>query len=128
MLIIKVIPIIVSIILLSSSSCLSIVTAEPIGTYESENFKITNMSAIYQGKLLADTYDIVGMIENTQNITFVDIQLVVTLYDKNNNLIDVDRTLPTLDIRTPGTHSPFKFIVSTNGTLFDHYLVQVAGR
>jgi hypothetical protein len=127
MLIAKVIPIIASIILLLSS-CLSIVTAEPKGTYESENFKITNMSAIYQGKLLADTYDIVGMIENTQNITFVDIQLVVTLYDKNNNLIDVDRTLPTLDIRTPGTHSPFKFIVSTNGTLFDHYQVQVAGR
>ena len=125
MLIAKVIPFILGMILLS---CLSSISAEPKGTYESENFKITNMSAIYQGKFLADTYDIVGMIENTQNETFIDIQLVVTLYDKNNTLIDADRTVPILDIRTPGTHSPFKFIVSTNGTLFDHYLVQVAGR
>lgn len=126
MLIVKVIPVILGMILLLS--CLSSISAEPKGTYESENFKITNMSAIYQGKFLADTYDIVGMIENTQNETFIDIQLVVTLYDSKNNLIDADRTVPILDIRTPGTQSPFKFIVSTNGTLFDHYLVQVAGR
>jgi len=125
MLIAKVVSVIIGVILLS---CLSSINAEPKGTYESENFKITNMSAIYQGKFFGDTYGIVGMIENIRNETFVDIQLVVTLYDKYNNLIDVDRTLPILDIRTPGTHSPFKFLVSTNGTIFDHYLVQIAGR
>jgi len=125
MLIAKVVSVIIGVILLS---CLSSINAEPKGTYESENFKITNMSAIYQGKFFGDTYGIVGMIENIRNETFVDIQLVVTLYDKYNNLIDVDRTLPILDIRTPCTHSPFKFLVSTNGTIFDHYLVQIAGR
>jgi len=96
------------------------VFGQPNGAYESENFKITNMSAIYQGKAFGDIYNIVGMIENIENKTFIDVQLVVTLYDKNNNLIDVDRTVPILDIRGSGTHSPFKFTVITNGTLFDH--------
>lgn len=102
--------------------------AEPKGAYESDSFKITNMSAIYKGNYLGDTFDIVGMIENSGNKSFNELNLIATLYDKNNSLIDVERTVPLLDIKQQGDISPFKFVIRSNASLFDHYVVQIAGR
>ncbi len=101
--------------------------AEPKGSYQSENFKITNMSALYKGKYIQDIYELLGIIENTGNNTSMEIQLVATLFDKNNNLIGIDETSPIFEVSKNGSHSPFKFIVSTNKTLFDHYVVEVGG-
>jgi hypothetical protein len=102
--------------------------AQPKGAYESDSFKITNMSAIYKGNYLGDTFDIVGMIENSGNKSFNELNLIATLYDKNNSLIDVERTVPLLDIKQQGDISPFKFVIRSNASLFDHYVIQIAGR
>lgn len=88
--------ILVSSILLVLILSISHVFAQPKGTYESDNFKITNMSAIYKGSYLGDTFDIVGMIENLGNKSFNELNLIAILYDKNNSLIDVERTVPFL--------------------------------
>ncbi len=100
----------------------------PDGTYDSIYFKITNMSAIYQGKFFGDNYDILGIIENIGNKTFNQINLIVTLFDKNNTLIGVESTVPILDITSPGSKSPFKFDVLTNSSKFDHYLIEIGGK
>ena len=86
------------------------------------------MSAIYKGNYLGDTFDIVGMIENSGNKSFNELNLIATLYDKNNSLIDVERTVPLLDIIQQGDISPFKFVIRSNASLFDHYVIQIAGR
>jgi hypothetical protein len=118
----------VSSILLVLILSISHVFAQPKGTYESDNFKITNMSAIYKGSYLGDTFDIVGMIENMGNKSFNELNLISTLYDKNNSLIDVERTVPFLEINQQGDISPFKFTVRDNRSLFDHFTIQIAGR
>ncbi|MGA7007745.1 MAG: hypothetical protein WBY28_11770 [Nitrososphaeraceae archaeon] len=77
---------------------------------------------------LGDNFDIVGMIENLGNKSFNEINLIATLYDNNNSLSDVERTVPLLDIKQQGDTSPFKFLVRSNATLFDHFVIQIAGR
>lgn len=106
----------------------SYVFAEPEGTYKSTNFKISNLSAIYQGKFFGDNYDIVGIIQNIGNRTTDKLNLIVTLYNKTNSLIGVEQTIPILDVGEPNSSSPFKFDVLTNTSQFDHYLIQVGGR
>jgi hypothetical protein len=104
------------------------VFAEPRGMYESTNFKISNLSAIYQGKFFGDNYDIVGIIKNIGNKTTDRLNLIVTLYNKTNGLIGVEQTIPILDVAEPNSSSPFKFDVLTNISQFDHYLIQIGGR
>jgi hypothetical protein len=104
------------------------VFAEPNGMYESSKFKISNLSAIYQGKFFGDNYDIVGIIQNIGNRTTDKLNLIVTLYNKTNSLIGVEQTIPILDVSEPNSSSPFKFDVLTNMSQFDHYLIQVGGR
>lgn len=101
--------------------------AQPHGIYHSENFKITNMSALYKGKYIEDIYEILGVIENIGNETSTEIHLIVTLFDKNNNLIGIDETIPIFEIGKNGNHSPFKFTIATNKTLFDHYVIEIGG-
>jgi hypothetical protein len=98
----------------------------PIGSYESKNFQILNMSVIYKGSFIGDNYDILGIIKNIGNKTFEgDVAMFITLYDKNGNLIGLEETTPIFDIRNPGNSSEFKFDVRTNSSLFDHYIVKI---
>lgn len=103
------------------------ILAKLYGSYQSENFKITNMSALYKGKYIQDIYEILGIIENTGNGTLNQIHLIATLFDKDNNLIGIDETVPVFDISKNGSNSPFKFTISTNKTLFDHFVIEIGG-
>jgi hypothetical protein len=98
------------------------------GTYESQSFEITNMSAIYHPEGYPSTYEIVGMAKNIGNSTYTNIQLSVELYDNNNTLIGVEQGNPTTDLR-PGDTSPFKISTSESikDTDFDHFHITVAG-
>jgi len=102
--------------------------AVPYGSYQSENFKITNMTAIYKGKYIEDNYEILGIIENIGNETSSEIHLIATIFDKNNNLIGVYETIPILDISKKGNDSPFRFDISTNSSSFDHFNIEIGGK
>ena len=102
--------------------------AVPYGSYQSENFKITNMSALYKGKYIEDNYEILGIIENIGNETSSEIHLIATIFDKNNNLIGVYETIPILDISKKGNDSPFRIDISTNSSLFDHFNIEIGGK
>lgn len=102
--------------------------AVPYGSYQSENFKITNMTAIYKGKYIEDNYEILGIIENIGNETSSEIHLIATIFDKNNNLIGVYETIPILDISKKGNDSPFRIDISTNSSLFDHFNIEIGGK
>jgi hypothetical protein len=102
--------------------------AVPYGSYQSENFKITNMTAIYKGKYIEDNYEILGIIENIGNETSSEIHLIATIFDKKNNLIGVYETIPILDISKKGNDSPFRFDISTNSSSFDHFNIEIGGK
>ena len=102
--------------------------AVPYGSYQSENFKITNMTAIYKGKYIEDNYQILGIIENIGNETTSEIHLIATIFDKNNNLIGVYETMPILDISKKGNDSPFRIDISTNSSSFDHFNIEIGGK
>lgn len=102
--------------------------AVPYGSYQSENFKITNMTAIYKGKYIEDNYQILGIIENIGNETTSEIHLIATIFDKNNNLIGVYETMPIMDISKKGNDSPFRIDVSTNSSSFDHFNIEIGGK
>ena len=91
----------------------------------SKNFEITNMSTIYKGNFLGDKYEVLGIIKNVGNKTFDLVNLHITMYDKNGNLIGLEETKPIWDISSPGNSSEFKFDVYTNASLFDHYIIKV---
>ena len=98
------------------------------GTFESQSFEITNMSAIYNPEGYLSTYEIVGIARNIGNSTYSDIQLSIELYDSNNTLIGVEKGNPTTDMR-PGDTSPFKISTSESvkNSDFDHFRITVAG-
>lgn len=85
------------------------------------------MSALYKGKYIEDTYEILGIIENIGNDTSSEIHLIATIFDKNNTLVGIEETLPIFDVSKKGGHSPFKFIIYSNKTLFDHYVIEIGG-
>ena len=98
----------------------------PKGSYESKNFQITNMSAIYKGSFIGDNYEVLGIIKNIGNQTFDYVSLFITLYDKNGNLIGLEETTPIFNtVGNPGNSSEFKFDIGTNSSLFDRYIVKV---
>lgn len=98
------------------------------GTFESETFEFTNMSAIYDPEGYSSTYEIVGIARNIGNSTYSDIQLSVELFDNNNTLIGVEKGSPNFDLG-PGDESAFK--VSTSESVknsdLDHFRITVAG-
>lgn len=104
------------------------VFAQQYGTYQSENFEISNLSAIYKGKYIEDKYQILGIVKNIGNDTSSEIILIGTIFDKNNNLIGVYRTIPILDISKHGNDSPFRFDIFTNKSLFDHFNIEIGGK
>ena len=63
--------------------------AVPSGSYNSTHFRITNMSMIDQPGGFSGYLAIVGFLRNIGNETYNTVGFAVTLYDKNNTLIDV---------------------------------------
>ena len=80
------------------------------------------MSAIDRGD---GTRDIIGIIRNISNRTFDGVQLVTQLFDKNNNLLDVQTIVPLPDTFDPNDDAPFK--TSVNNSALDHYVIRVIG-
>lgn len=69
---------------------------------------------------------IVGFLRNIGNETYNNVGFAVTLYDKNNTLIDVVEGSPsTNDASIPGGIAPFKIPVSTPPAKLDHYVIEV---
>ena len=88
--------------------------AVPSGSYDSTHFRITNMSMIDQPGGFGGDLAIVGFVRNIGNDTYDNVRFAVTLYDKNNTLIDVAEGFPsTGDAQNPDGIAPFKIPVST---------------
>ena len=69
---------------------------------------------------------IVGFIRNIGNETYDNVGFAVTLYDKNNTLIDVAEGVPsTSDATTLGGIAPFKIPISTPPAKLHHYVIEV---
>ena len=100
--------------------------AAPSGSYNSTHFRITNMSMIDQPGSFSGSLAIVGFLRNIGNETYNNVGFAVTLYDKNNTLIDVVEGVPsTSDATIPGGIAPFKINVSTPPAKLDHYVIEV---
>lgn len=98
----------------------------PFGSYNSSDFQITNMSLVDESDSLFGYLAIVGFVRNIGNETYGDVKFVVTLYDKNNRLIDVAEGYPSLSsASSPGGITPFKIPISTTPAKLHHYVVQV---
>ena len=100
--------------------------AVPSGSYNSTHFRITNMSMIDNTDGFGGYLAIVGFLRNIGNETYNTVGFAVTLYDKNNTLIDVVEGSPsTSDATIPGGIAPFKIPVSTPPAKLDHYVIEV---
>jgi len=100
--------------------------AMPSGSYNSTHFRITNMSMIDNTNGFGGYLAIVGFVRNIGNVTYDNVGFAVTLYDKNNTLIDVAEGFPTTsDAQIPGLIAPFKISVSTPPSKLDHYVIEV---
>ncbi|MGD1834913.1 MAG: hypothetical protein ACPKQO_04250 [Nitrososphaeraceae archaeon] len=97
----------------------------PDGTYESNSFIISNMSAIYDKSFIGDKFNVIGFIENKSNETFNDVFLIGEFYDQDNNLIGLEKSSPFFNVNFPENKSPFKFEVFLDELQFDHYKILV---
>ncbi|HJU80005.1 MAG TPA: FxLYD domain-containing protein [Nitrososphaeraceae archaeon] len=99
----------------------------PKGSFESQAFTISNMSAIRQDSIYAQSWDILGIIKNISNKTLENIEVVAELYDSTNQLIDVVKGTPTFPNLAPGETSSFKVEYQTDSknVTFDHYLIKM---
>jgi len=99
----------------------------PKGSFESQAFTISNMSAIRQDSIYDQSWDILGIIKNISNKTLENIKVVAELYDSTNQLIDVVKGTPTFPNLTPGETSSFKVEYQTDNknVTFDHYLIKM---
>ena len=97
----------------------------PHGTFKSDSFNISNMSAIYDESFSGDKFNLIGFIENKSNETFNDVFLIAEFYDVNNNLIGLEKSSPFFNVNFPATKSPFKFEIYLDESQFDHYNILV---
>ena len=108
---------------------ISIVSAQqPMGTFESNTFSVSNMTAIKEeGFVYAQDWNILGNIKNVSNKTIDNIQLVADIYDPSNQLIDVVTGSPSFGKLPPDEDSSFKLEYQTdnNSTVFDHYIIRI---
>ena len=121
----RIILLLVITVIISSNSINVFAAYSPDGTYESDSFKISNMSAVYDKSFIGDKFNVIGFIENKSNETFSDVFLIAEFYDQDNNLIGLERNTPFFNVNFPENKSPFKFEVYLDELQFDHYKILV---
>ena len=121
----RIILLLVITVIISSNSINVFAAYNPDGTYESDSFKISNMSAIYDKSFIGDKFNVIGFIENKSNETFSDVFLIAEFYDQDNNLIGLERNSPFFNVNFPENKSPFKFEIYLDELQFDHYKILV---
>lgn len=102
------------------------VYSSPEGTYESKNFEVTNISAVYCNCI--DTgFNMMGIIKNIDNKTHDNIQVMAELYNSKGELIGVETGAPFFSDIDPEITTPFKILVANvNQSALDHYIIIVS--
>jgi hypothetical protein len=116
----------ISVLIFTASIMVSAQT--PSGAFESQEFSISNMTAIHQGNSNeSQSINILGIIKNISNRTIGNIQIVADFYDNSNQLIDVVPGFSSSSTLKPNGESSFKieYRSDNNSSTVDHYIINV---
>jgi hypothetical protein len=116
------------VLLIPFFSGFSVNAQTPKGSFASEDFSISNMTAIRQDDSTnAQSFNILGIVKNISNRTIGNIQIVGDLYDPTNQFIDVVTGYPSFSTLPPRGESSFKLEYRTdnNSSVVDHYVIHV---
>ena len=100
--------------------------SSPEGTYESKNFEVTNISAVYCN-CIDIGFNMMGIIKNIDNKTQDNVRVMAELYNSKGELIGVETGAPFFSSLGPLLTTPFKILVAkVNQSALDHYIIIVS--